>query len=176
MDRNIPDRTGTTDPDVTREDLATPSPESARKVYTRPRLTVHGQLRTLTFASSLTTDSTDESDRNLKEDFESVDSRAVLAAVVALPIERWSYRDEPARHLGPMAQDFAAAFGLGQDDRHIFPLDAAGVALAAIQGLHALVQAQAARLDALEREVTALRGETAAPRLELAVRERESVV
>jgi hypothetical protein len=98
-----------------------------------------------------------------------------LAAVVALPIERWSYRDEPARHLGPMAQDFAAAFGLGQDDRHIFPLDAAGVALAAIQGLHGLVEAQAARLQALGREVAALRGETTALRLELAVREHEPV-
>jgi hypothetical protein len=95
--------------------------------------------------------------------------------VVKLPIERWSYKGEPTRHLGPMAQDFAAAFGLGQDDRHIFPLDAAGVALAAIQGLHGLVQAQAARLEALDREVAALRGETAALRRELAVRENEPV-
>ena len=62
-----------------------------------------------------------------------------------------------------MAQDFAAAFGLGADDRHIFTLDAAGVALAAIQGLHALAQAQQARLEALERELMALRGETRRP-------------
>jgi hypothetical protein len=74
-----------------------------------------------------------------------------------------------------MAQDFAAAFGLGADDRHIFTLDAAGVALAAIQGLHALAQAQQARLDALERELTALRDETAALRAELALREAEPV-
>jgi hypothetical protein len=70
-----------------------------------------------------------------------------------------------------MAQDFAAAFGLGADDRHILPLDAAGVALAALQGLHGLVQIQTARIEALERELTALRGETAALRVELAVRE-----
>ena len=82
------------------------------------------------------------SDRSLKEGFEPVDPRAILAAVATLPIERWSYKGETVRHLGPMAQDFAAAFGLGADDRHIFPLDAAGVALAAIQGLHGLVQAQ----------------------------------
>jgi hypothetical protein len=56
-----------------------------------------------------------------------------------------------------MAQDFAAAFGLGADDRHIFPLDAGGVALAAIQGLHALIQTQDARLRALERELRVLR-------------------
>ena len=104
-----------------------------------------------------------------------VDPRTILAGVLTLPIERWSYQGETARHLGPMAQDFAAAFGLGQDDRHIFPLDAAGVALAALQGLHALVQAQEARLETLERELEALRAETAALRIELAVREREHV-
>ena len=110
-------------------------------------------------------------DRNAKEAFEAIDPRAILAAVVTLPIERSSYKGETVRHLGPMAQDFAAAFGLGADDRHIFPLDAAGVALAAIQGLHRLVQTQKARLEVLERELIALRGDTAALRLELALRE-----
>ena len=75
-----------------------------------------------------------------------------------------------------MAQDFAAAFGLGADDRHIFPLDAAGVALAAIQALRALAQAQQARLEVLERELTVLRGDTAALRAELAAQESTSVV
>jgi hypothetical protein len=74
-----------------------------------------------------------------------------------------------------MAQDFAAAFGLGADDRHIFPLDAAGVAITAIQGLHALAQAQATQLDALERELMALRGETAALRAGLDLQEAEPV-
>jgi hypothetical protein len=96
--------------------------------------------------------------------------------VAALPIERWSYRGETARHLGPMAQDFAAAFGLGEDDRHIFPLDAAGVALAALQGLHALVRTQGARLECLERELATLRGETVALRVALAGREPEPAV
>jgi hypothetical protein len=124
---------------------------------------------TLADAASVT------SDRNAKERFEAVDPRAALAAVARLPIERWSYKGEPVRHLGPMAQDFAAAFGLGADDRHIFPLDAAGVALAAIQGLHALVRAQQTRLGALERELTALRGETAALHAELTLRDGEPV-
>jgi hypothetical protein len=75
-----------------------------------------------------------------------------------------------------MAQDFAAAFGLGADDRHIFTLDAAGVALAAIQELHALAQAQQARLEALERELTMLRGETAGLHAGLALREENAVV
>jgi hypothetical protein len=144
----------------------------ARRPYRRPQLVEHGQLTAQTFAAP---SPVVKSDRTAKEGFESVDPRAVLAAVARLPIERWSYKGEPVRHLGPMAQDFAAAFGLGADDRHIFPLDAAGVALAAIQGLHVVVQAQATRLDALERELTALRSETTSLQVELALREREPI-
>jgi endosialidase-like protein len=147
-------------------------PEPERKPYVTPRLTEHG---TISQATLVTPSTPIPSDRNLKESFAPVDPRVVLAAVVALPIERWSYKGETARHLGPMAQDFAAAFGLGADDRHILPLDAGGVALAAIQGLHGLAQAQEARLETLERELTALRRETAALRVELAVRETEPV-
>jgi hypothetical protein len=143
-----------------------------QRPYTRPRLVEHGRLITLTFGQ---VSSIPESDRNVKERFEAVDPLAILAAVARLPIERWSYKGEPVQHLGPMAQDFAAAFGLGADDRHIFPLDAAGVALAAIQGFHALVQVQATRLEALERELTALRSETTALQVELALREREPI-
>jgi hypothetical protein len=77
------------------------------------------------------------SDRNLKERFEWVDTADVLALVAALPIRRWSYTNAPgARHIGPVAQDFHAAFGLGAGDKHIATVDADGVALAAIQGLN----------------------------------------
>jgi hypothetical protein len=127
--------------------------ELSRKPYATPRLTQHGKLAVMTAGPS----ALPPSDRALKEGFAGVDRRAILARVAALPIETWSYKGETARHLGPMAQDFAAAFGLGADDRHIFPLDAGGVALAAIQGLLALVQAQEDRLQTLERELRALR-------------------
>ena len=81
---------------------------------------------------------TDSSDANLKRDFEVVSPRSVLARVRRLPVRSWSYIAEPgARHLGPTAQDFYAAFGLGADDRHIAALDANGVALAAIKRLAA---------------------------------------
>ena len=144
------------------------------KTYGTPKLTVHGKLPALTLAASASDLS--QSDRALKEGFQPVDPSAILAAVAQLPIERWLYKDEPVRHLGPMAQDFAAAFRLGADDRHIFTLDAAGVALAAIQGLHALAEAQQARLEALERELAALHGETAVLHTELALREADRVV
>jgi hypothetical protein len=153
-------------------DPASEAAETERKPYARPRLTEYGRMPSVTLADA---GSGPPSDRNIKEAFESVDSLAILAMVARLPIERWSYRGETVRHLGPMAQDFAAAFGLGADDRHIFTLDAAGVALAAVQGLHALAQAQHARLEALERELTTLRGETAVLRAELVLRETEPV-
>ena len=106
------------------------------------------------------------SDRYLKEHFAPVDPHAMLARVAALPIETWNYKgqDPRVRHIGPMAQDFAAAFAVGHDDRHIHVIDASGVALAAIQGLHRLVEAQAAELRALSRELTALRTERGALR------------
>jgi hypothetical protein len=94
------------------------------------------------------------SDRNVKRDFEPVDAESVLAGVLGLPIESWSYRgDDPrVRHVGPMAQDFAAAFGVGDDDRHIHTVDASGVALAAIQALAARLAAAEARIEELQAE------------------------
>jgi hypothetical protein len=78
------------------------------------------------------------SDRNLKTDVARIDDAAVLDKVATLPIERWSYKSERGvRHLGPMAQDFYAAFGVGEDDKHITSIDEDGVALAAIKALHA---------------------------------------
>jgi hypothetical protein len=67
----------------------------------------------------------------------------VLDKVAALPITRWTFKEMPGqKHLGPMAQDFHAAFGLGADDRGITTVDEGGVALAAIQGLNAKLEAQ----------------------------------
>ena len=89
------------------------------------------------------------SDRALKEDFGPVDTADVLAGVVKTPIERWRYRGDGATHIGPMAQDFAAVFGVGDDDRVIHNLDASGVALAAIQALAAEVSELRAQLKRL---------------------------
>jgi hypothetical protein len=89
------------------------------------------------------------SDRNLKENFAAVNTRAVLEKVSALPIQSWNYRqDSTARHVGPMAQDFHAAFALGADDKHIATVDADGVALAAIQGLNQKLTEELERRDA----------------------------
>jgi hypothetical protein len=85
---------------------------------------------------------TSVSDRNAKNAFTPIHPRQVLAKVASLPISQWQYKAETngARHLGPMAQDFHAAFGLGESDKSIGSIDESGVALAAIQGLNQLVQ------------------------------------
>ena len=103
------------------------------------------------------------SSRDQKQDFAAVDAQAVLQRVAALPITEWRYRTETsgARHMGPTAQDFHAAFGLGDSDKSIGLIDANGVALAAIQGLNLKVEEQRATLREREAEIRALRDEVA---------------
>ncbi|QQZ19376.1 tail fiber domain-containing protein (plasmid) [Rhodococcus sp. 21391] len=83
---------------------------------------------------------------------EPVGVNEVLERVVALPVSIWTYGFDhhSVRHMGPMAQDFAAAFGLGSTDRRINMVDANGVCMASIQALHR-------RLVELELEVAQLR-------------------
>lgn len=109
------------------------------------------------------------SDRNAKTSIEPVNPKEVLAKVLDMPVSTWRYKsqDEKYRHMGAMAQDFYAAFGLGDSDKSISTVDADGVALAAIQGLNARLAEQeakaAAQLEALRaeknREIAALRSE-----------------
>jgi hypothetical protein len=91
------------------------------------------------------------SDRNLKENFGGVNAKAVLAKVVGLPLSAWNYKADgsKSRHLGPMAQDFRQAFGLGSDDITIATTDVNGVALAAIQGLNQKLVAESRAKDAV---------------------------
>ena len=77
------------------------------------------------------------SDRNAKENFQDVSAQDVLNKVATLPMTRWNFKqDTGVQHIGPMAQDFQAAFRLSADDKHISLVDEGGVALAAIQGLN----------------------------------------
>jgi hypothetical protein len=94
------------------------------------------------------------SDRAQKRNITPVDPAAVLDRVRGLPLATWRYREEPegVRHLGPMAQDFRAAFGLGDDDRSYHAVDAQGVALAAIQALERMASEQRRRIETLEAQ------------------------
>ena len=106
---------------------------------------------------------TNTSDVNRKHRFLAVDGGDVLDRLRSMPISTWSYKadDDAIRHIGPTAQDFSAAFGLGNDDRTIGTVDADGVALAAAKALEARTSAQDARITALERENAELRARLA---------------
>jgi hypothetical protein len=107
---------------------------------------------------------TNASDAALKTGFTPVDPAGVLDRVSDMPITSWSYRSEPGViHIGPTAQDFHAAFGLGSDDKTIGTVDADGVALAAIQGLDQKMQEKDARLAELESRLAAVEGGRPAP-------------
>lgn len=77
------------------------------------------------------------SDRNRKEHFRTEDGESALERIAGLPIQSWSYisQDPDIRHLGPTAQDFHAAFGLGGSDTTITTTDIDGVNMLAIQAL-----------------------------------------
>lgn len=122
------------------------------RIYTDPGLTIGAILNSNTASWAAL------SDRNAKQDFAPVNHDETLRKLIALPVTAWSYKADPdhRRYIGPMAQDFHAAFNLGNDTT-INTLDTDGVALSAIQGLNAK----------LERENTALRTDLEQTRAEL---------
>jgi hypothetical protein len=84
-----------------------------------------------------------------------VNTSDVLSKVAQLPLHRWSYKtqEESIQHIGPTAQDFYAAFRVGESDTTINTLDPDGIALTAIQELAkkvAELEDVKARLAALE--------------------------
>jgi hypothetical protein len=140
------------------------APSTQRLLATTSGVTVNGTFN-------------NQSDRNAKQDFTSVKPQQILDKVVQLPISQWSYKDDPAtRHIGPVAQDFHAAFKIGTDDRHIAPLDEGGVALAAIQGLNQKVEEREAalrtELKQKQTEITELKQKNTALEQRLSVIER----
>ena len=94
------------------------------------------------------------SDKNQKRDIEQVDTGSVLERLAEVPISTWRYKhggEGAALHLGPMAQDFRAAFGLGSDEKILGLGDSAGVALASAQELYKQVQEKEERISDLEK-------------------------
>jgi hypothetical protein len=92
------------------------------------------------------------SSRTAKENFEPIDNRALLAKIDALPVGSWNYRGAPERerHIGPVAEDFHAAFELGASNRYIAPTDMAGVALASVKALQEEIHDRDAKIEQLE--------------------------
>jgi hypothetical protein len=96
------------------------------------------------------------SDRSRKENFLGIDGEDILSRIRSLPVTTWRYRDEQdrtVRHIGPMAQDWHAAFGFSGDATTINMSDFDGVNLAAIQALEARTAQQAGEIQALRGQV-----------------------
>jgi hypothetical protein len=100
------------------------------------------------------------SDRNRKSEFLPVDGEQILGRMAALPVASWRYRDDESgrRYIGPVAQDFHALFGLG-DDTTLATLDVDGVTLAAVKALEARTTELLSETSALNAENTFLRQE-----------------
>ena len=75
-----------------------------------------------------------------------------------MPVSRWNYISEGAgiEHIGPMAEDFAAAFETGSSGEVIGTVDASGVALASIQALHEMIEEKDAEIERLREENEAM--------------------
>jgi hypothetical protein len=130
-------------------------------LYTVPTAGMTRYLRTSANGAYLSTGGiwTNGSSRTFKKNFTPVNPLEMLNKVAALPLSTWNYKNAAdGLHVGPMAEDFKAAFGLGSDAQHIGTVDADGVALAAIQGLNQKLETEnaalKARLDALEQRMT----------------------
>ncbi len=118
------------------------------------RLYTSGDLSTGAFLHAGASSWTVPSDRSLKENFTELDGREVLHRLSLIPITKWNYKAQDAeiRHVGPMAQDFYAAFGLGESDLHISTVDVDGIALVSIQALYELSQEKDAQIAQLAEE------------------------
>jgi hypothetical protein len=127
--------------------------------YESPKIELMGTMHELTEAMKFSVLDisaqlgSSSSDAARKDNIEPADTADILAKVAALPVHRWNYiSDGPStQHIGPTAQDFYAAFEVGEDDHHIHPIDGYGVALAAVQEL----AAEVARLRAEVEELRA---------------------
>lgn len=91
---------------------------------------------------------TNASSRAFKEAFAAIDPVNVLEKLVSLPVQSWYYKGNhgDGQHIGPVAEEFASAFGLGSNEQYIGTVDESGIALAAIQGLNKKVETENASL------------------------------
>ncbi len=95
------------------------------------------------------------SDVNKKENIRVVDGTSVLDRLAQLRIARWNFKDDAAHtdHVGPMAQEFHAAFGLGDDPTRISPLDVGGIALAGVKELQQQAHDYHAEVASLQQQL-----------------------
>jgi trimeric autotransporter adhesin len=117
------------------------------------------------------------SSRYTKQNFLNVNGEDVLARLRSVPVTTWNYISEGAqsKHMGPMAEDFYQAFGLGTGNTSIGVQDLAGVSLAAVKSLDertAQLQQRTLEVEQLRTEVQQLRAANAKMEQRLAALEQ----
>ncbi len=103
------------------------------------------------------------SSRTLKHAYEDVEGEDVLARIATTPVTTWEMIGDSTRtrHMGPVAEDFHAAFGLGIGPTAIGMGDIDGVTFAGVKAL-------AVRTDALVRDAALAQADVDAMRADLA--------
>ncbi|NJD22678.1 MAG: hypothetical protein FIA82_08430 [Melioribacter sp.] len=94
-------------------------------------------------------------DKNMKENFEPVDGEWVLGKIKNMPITKWNYKktDPTEKYVGPVSQDFYAAFHLnGTDSLGINSISIDGINMAAIKALEGRTSEMKAVIDLLVKE------------------------
>ena len=101
------------------------------------------------------------SSRTLKENYLNVDGEYVLSRLRDMPITTWSMigADPHVRHLGPVAEDFHRAFGLGLGPTAIGLGDIDGVNIAAAKALEVRTANLQTQLDERTAQVQALQAQ-----------------
>jgi hypothetical protein len=103
---------------------------------------------------------TNGSSRTFKENFQSLGANELMDKISRLELTSWNYKDSDEKHIGPMAEDFVAAFDVGtiresdssREDHYLAAGDVAGVALAGVQALLDRIEELEARIVELEAE------------------------
>jgi hypothetical protein len=89
---------------------------------------------------------TNGSSRTFKDRFVNLDKHEVLEKVLGLSVTGWHYKGTDEYHIGPVAEDFFAAFDTGLSNQYLAAGDMGGVALVSVQAL-------AERVESLEQKV-----------------------
>ncbi len=103
---------------------------------------------------------TNGSSREFKENFQSLDRDELLASIAAMQIDSWNFKNTDERHIGPIAEDFVAAFDVGtvresdgqRENQYLSASDVAGVSLAAVQVLLEKIEQLETRIAELEAQ------------------------
>ncbi|HEU0299670.1 MAG TPA: tail fiber domain-containing protein, partial [Longimicrobium sp.] len=103
------------------------------------------------------------SSRTLKENYEPVNGEDVLMRIRSVPVTTWNMigGDANVRHLGPVAEDFWGAFGLGLGETAIGLGDIDGVTFAGVKALEARTVDLQQQLDRRTSQVLELEAQVA---------------